>query len=401
MGKQKLTTLIISLKNLKKHSLRTKSLIAIVAVLAFAIFCGALLSQSLSLGTDYMSGRLAADIMVVPQGYTSNLQDTILRSRTNTFFMSENLTQEIRAMQNVQQVSPLLFIASLNAACCAAPIQIIGFEPETDFTIKLWMPKNIGSELGFGEVVIGSLINATVGEQVWLYGQPFKVAARLDESGIGFNTAIFMTLETAQYMMKMSGQTAIHPVETGKDHISVLFLKAANDADALKAAKTIGNAYPQTDVIVLKELIQNISSQLNNIRGLIYVIQGLLWLVSIMVMAIIFTFTTNERKREFGLFLTLGATRNKLKYLLMTETLIISVSGALCGVIAAVFIMYEFRMLIATSLGLPYIEPQIGTIIILASISLLLSVLTGLIACVYAVIRIESLEPHFMIREFG
>lgn len=400
MEKQRLTIFVISLKNLKKRSFRTKSLIAIVAVFAFTIFCGALLSQSISLGRNYMSGRMGADIMVVPRGCTLSLQDTLLRSKSNTFYMNENLAEEISAMPGVKQVSPQLYIGALNATCCTVPVQLIGYEPKTDFTIKSWMTNISSSKLGFGEVVTGSHVNAKVGNEVWFFGQPLKVVATIDDTGMGFDSAVFMTLETAQHMIEISEQTAVHPAGTRKDHVSALFIKLASDSDASKVAKTIMSAYPQTDVVVLKEMMQHISTQLNNIRGLIYGIQGLLWIVSILILAVVFTVTTNERKREFGLFLALGATRKKLQSLLMTETLIISVLGAICGVMAACFIMFEFRMLIAISLGLPYMQPTIDSTIRLAAMSLLISVFTGVIACVHSVIRIGRLEINIMIREY-
>jgi len=400
MKEQRLTTFVISLKNLRKRSFRTKSLIAIVAVFAFTIFCGALLSQSLSLGRNYMSGRMGADIMVVPRGCAVSLQSTLLRSESNTFYMNENLTEEISAIPGVEQVSPQLYIGSLNASCCSVPVQLIGFEPKTDFTIKSWMTNIDSSKLAFGEVVTGSRVNSSFGGKVWFFGQPFKEVATLKNTGMGFDSSVFMTLETAQHMIKISEQKAVHPAGTGKDHVSALFIKLASDADAGRVVKTIMSTYPQTDVIVSKEMIQQISTQLNNIRGLIYGIQGLLWIVSILILAVVFTVTTNERKREFGLFLTLGATRKKLESLLMTETLIISILGALFGVLTACLIMYEFRMLIAISLGLPYIQPTIAATIRLAAMSLLISVFTGVIACLYCVIRIGHLETHIMIREY-
>jgi len=338
--------------------------------------------------------------MVVPRGYALSLQNTLLRSESNTFYMSENLVEQISKMPGVEQVSPQLYIGSLNASCCTVPVQLIGFEPKTDFTIKSWMTNISSSKLGFGEVVTGSRVNATFEDQVWFFGQPLKVVATLDDTGMGFDSSVFMTLETAQHMIEISEQTAVHPAGAGKDHISALFIKLASDSDASKIAKKIMSTYPQTDVVVLKEMMQHISTQLNNIRGLIYGIQGLLWIVSILILAVTFTVTTNERKREFGLFLTLGATRKKLESLLMTETLIISVSGALCGILAACFIMFEFRMLIAISLGLPYLQPTLGSTIILAAISLLISVFTGVIACVYSVMRIGRLETYIMIREY-
>jgi putative ABC transport system permease protein len=400
MKKQRLTTFVLALKNIRKRSFRTKGLIIIVAIFGFTIFCGGLLSQSISLGRNYMSGRMGADIMVVPRGCALSLQNTLLRSESNTFYMKENLADGISSIFGVEQVSPQLYIGSLNASCCTVPVQLIGFDTKTDFTIKSWMTKINSSKLGFGEVVIGSRVNATFGYKIWLFGQPLKVAAKLDDTGMGFDSSVFMTLETAQHMIETSKKTAVHPAGTGKDHISALFIKLASGSDASKVCKTILSKYPQTDVVVLKEMMQHIGAQLNNIRGLIYGIQALLWIVSILILTVVFTTTTNERKREFGLLLALGATRRKLKSMLVTETLIISVLGALCGVVAASFIMYEFRMLIAISLGIPYLQPTIGSTITLVAISILISIFTGVMSSVYSVTRIGRVETNIMIREY-
>jgi len=400
MRKQGLTTFVISLKNLRKRSVRTKGLIAIVAIVAFTISCGVLLSQSMNLGVNYMTGRMGADIMIVPRGCAASLQDTLLRSKSNTFYMNENLTKEISAMDSVEKVSPQLYIASLNAACCTVPVQLIGFEPKTDFTIKSWMTNINSSELGFGEVVTGSLVNAKVGGQVWLFGQPLKVVATLDDTGMGFNSSIFMTLETAQHMIEISGETAVHPAGKGKNLTSALFVKLASDVDASKVAKLIITTYPQTDVVVSKEMMGEVSSELNNISGLIYGIQGLLWIVSILVLMVVFSVTTNERKREFGLYLALGATRKKLVSLIMTEALIVSILGAICGVMAGCFFMFEFLMLIATSLGLPYLRPTLGTTSTLMAISLIISIFTGVSSSAHSAIRIGRLEPYIMIKEY-
>lgn len=400
MGKKRLTTFVISIKNLRKRSFRTKSLITIVAVLAFTIFCGALLSQSIRLGADYMSGRIGADIMVVPRGCALNLQDTLLKSESNTFYMNENLAEKISAIPGVEHVSPQLYIASLNATCCTVPVQIIGFEPETDFTIKSWMTNFNSSELDFGEVVTGSLVNASVGDQIWFFGQPLKVVATLGDTGMGFNSSIFMTLETAQHIIEISEQTAVHAAGTGKNQISALFIKSTSESDATEVSKMIVSAYPQTDVVASKEMMHHLSSQLINISGLIYVIQGLLWMASMFILALVFTVTTNERKREFGLYLELGATRKKLVSLFMTENLIISVLGALCGVLAGCLVMFEFLMLIATSLGLPYLRPTAGTTSALIAVSLLMPIFSVVIASIYSVKRIVRLEAYNIIREY-
>jgi putative ABC transport system permease protein len=400
MKKMRLTSFVIAIKNLRKRSFRTKGLIAIVAVLAFTIFCGALLSEGLSLGKNYMSGKMGADIMVVPRGYSLDLQNTLLRSESNTFYMKENLADKISEVPGVEKVSPQLLIGSLNASCCTVPVQLIGYDPKTDFTIKSWMTKIDTSKIGLGEVVIGSRVNAAVGSDISLFGQPLKVAATLDDTGIGFDSSVFMTIETAKHMIETSQEAAIHPAGSGKEQVSALFIKLTSDSDEVKVAKTILSEYPQTDVVILNDMMNHIVEQVNNIKGLSYGIQGLLWVAAILILTVIYTFTANERKREFGLFLVLGATRKKLESLLMTETLIISILGALIGVIAASFIMFEFRMLIAISLGIPYMQPTIGLAMRLAAMSILISVVTGVIACIYSIKRIEHLETHVLIREY-
>lgn len=399
MKKMRLTTFVIAIKNLRKHSFRTKGLLTIIAVLAFTVFCGALLSESLSLGKNYMSGKMGADIMVVPRGYSLELQNTLLRSESNTFYMKENLADKISEVSGVEKVSPQLLIGSLNASCCTVPVQLIGFDPETDFTIKSWMTKIDSSKLGLGEVVIGSRINAAVGSDISLFGQPLKVTATLDDTGMGFDSSVFMTIETAKHMIETSQEAAVHPAGSGKEQVSALFIKLTSDSDAVKVAKTILSQYPQTDVVILNDMIKHIGDQINNIKGLAYGIQGLFWAVATLILIVIYTFTANERKHEFGFFLVLGATRKKLVSLLMTETLIISLLGALIGVIAASFIVFEFRMLIAVSLGIPYMQPTIGLTVKLAAMSILISLLTGVIACIYSIKRIEHLEIHIMIRE--
>lgn len=399
MKKRRLTIFVVAIKNITKHSRRTKGLIAIAAILAFVVFCGALLSESLSLGKDYMSGRMGADIMVVPRGYALELQNTLLRSESNTFYMKENISDKILEISGVEKVSPQLLIGSLNASCCTVPIQLIGFDPKTDFTIKSWMTKIDSSKLGLDEVVIGSRVNASVGSDIWLFGQPLKVAATLDDTGIGFDSSVFMSIETAKHVIKTSQEAAIHPAGSGKEQVSALFIKLTSGSDAAKVSKTILTEYPQTDVVILNEMIKHIGGQVNNIRRLAYGIQGLLWGAAILILTITYTFTANERKREFGLFLVLGASRRKLKSLLITETIIISTLGAFLGVVTASFIMFEFRMLIAISLGIPYMQPTIWLTIRLAAMSILTSVLTGVAASFYSIKRIEHLETYIMIRE--
>lgn len=398
MDKQRLTTFVIAVKNLRKHSFRTKCLIIIVAVFSFTVFCGTLLSQSIHLGVNYMSGRMGADIMVVPRGCASSFEDTLLRSKSNTFYLNEDLIQAVSEMDGIEQVSPQLYVASLNAACCTIPVQMIGYDPKTDFTIKSWMTNIDSSKLEFNEVVTGSLIKAEPGEQIFLFGQPLTVRATLSDTGMGFDSSIFMTMQTAQNIIANSEETAIHSTGGDKNSVSALFLKLTDNANPSAVAESIINQYPQMDIVLSQEMMKDITSQLNQISGFIYGIQGLLWIAAVFLLAVVFTVTVNERRREFGLYLALGAARRKILNLIMIENFIISISGALVGVLAGCLLMFEFLMLIATSLGLPYLKPNIITTFALIITSLLIAVATGMAAGIYSAMRINKSEITLTIK---
>ena len=63
-----LTTFRIAYNNLAGKPGRAVTLAAVVAIIAFAFFGGAVLSQSLYNGIRSLEARLGADIAVVPSG---------------------------------------------------------------------------------------------------------------------------------------------------------------------------------------------------------------------------------------------------------------------------------------------------------------------------------------------
>ena len=171
MKAKRLTCATLAFANVRRKPMRTVGLAIIVAVFAFALFCGSMLTQSLKSGIESMSGRIGADLMVVPRGSGTDLQNSLLRSEPSTFYLEDDIIDGLSSIDGVAQTSPQLFIASLNAACCTVPVQLIGYDPDTDFTITPWMTNTMSEPLSSGQVVVGSLILAEPGDEVYFYGQ--------------------------------------------------------------------------------------------------------------------------------------------------------------------------------------------------------------------------------------
>lgn len=399
MKANSLSTAALAFANIKRKPARTIGLALIVAVFAFAVFFGTMLTQSLKTGIESLSDRIGADLMIVPRGSDADLQNSLLRSEPSTFYLEDDIIADVSATPGVKQASPQLFIASLDAACCTVPVQLIGYDPQTDFTITPWMLSTMNNPLGENEVVIGSLILAEPGDEVFFYGQPFRVAAKLDETGMGFDSSIFMTMTTAQHMIDLSGEKAVHPAGSGSGLVSSILVRLDAQADANAVSTALTNDFVHTDIVISDDFMRGISGELANTSGMTLAITILLWVVAVLVLLFVFSVTFNERKKEFALLSVLGATRGKITSVILCESLLTTIIGTVFGLLAACLIFFPFQTLIATSMGLPYLSPPAMTIIVYLLVSAGISILIGPLSCLYSAIRLSKTETYFSIRE--
>ena len=146
----------LSLKNLKRKSARTAALVILSAFLSFSIFGGSLVVMSLQNGLKSYEARLGADIIVVPNQARSHgtVDAILLQGIPGSFYMDESYYEKIAAREGVEAASPQFFLASASAGCCSVAVQIIGFDPETDFSIQPWIRESYGGKVNDGDSVV-------------------------------------------------------------------------------------------------------------------------------------------------------------------------------------------------------------------------------------------------------
>lgn len=401
MNKKPLTVSTIAANNLKRKPFRSISLIFLVSIFAFTLFGGTILAKSLEGGMNSLSKRLGADILVVPYGYEANIQSALLRGEPSTFYFNERIVGKIAAIEGVSLISPQLYLATLNAACCIYPIQLIGFDPKTDFIIQPWLSYSLDHPLADGEILVGSNISAEAGQKLKFYDRNFLVTARLEKTGMGFDTSVFMNFSTAKKLAKESERIQSHPVAEDDNLISSVMVKIENGYDVKDVANSILQAYAKEGVavVVSKNMLNDISVSLNGLSMYIYILAGILWFLAIVVLIIVFSVSFNERKKEFGIFRVLGAPRSKLVKLLLCESIFISLLGTIAGTIVASLIVFPFSTYISSLLGLPYLQPSYGIILLFGLLSFLISLTVGPLASISVAIKIGKSETYTTMRE--
>ncbi len=390
----------LAAQNLKRKPFRSIVTVAIVAIAAGTLFSATLLISSVQQSLKVGMKRLGADILVIPEGAEESSESALITGVPTSFYMDESVLDEVRSVPGVDQASPQLFIESLiSAACCTGHVQLVGYDPDTDFAVSPWLEENTQGPLGDSDVVVGSLILANKGETVKFYGQDFNVVGVMDATGMGADESVFMQLDTAYRMAEESQQDALSALDVQRGQISSVLVRVNPEVTIDQVAQRISTNVPGTVAVTANEISRSVTDRLSGfLRGFI-VLDVIVWVMSLLTIAAIFSMIVNERQREIGLLRAMGSNRNYIFKLMLTEAVLLTAAGGLAGILIGGATLFIFKAVITASLGVPYLWPPLWYFAVLVLGTLLLSVLTGALASLYPAFSSSRLEPYAAIRQ--
>ena len=392
----------IAVKNIKGRPARSIILVVISMLLTFAIFGGTMVISSLDSGLSALENRLGADIMVVPFEATTQkkFDDIVLQNAPGYFYMDNKRVQQVLEREGIAQASEQFFLASASASCCSVAVQIIGYDPETDFTITPWIKKSYSDSLGELDVVVGNDLNAFVGDTISFYGVDCKVAAKLDKTGTGFDTAVFTTKDTIKRLIQSSvdlGMNIFGKVDP-ENTVSCIMINAAAGFTPEEVVNDINLHVKNVKAIQSKELISGVSDSLGGVSGIIRVLICAVWILGVVILLLAFTMSVNERRKEFAVLRVAGAARSRLAGIVLGEALMICIIGSILGVLLGFAVILPFNGVIEQALGLPFLLPGAGRCAGYALASLLLCTLSGTLAAAVSALRISRIDTGVILR---
>jgi len=397
-----MSLLLLAQKNISGNAFRS-GVVCLCAMLvaAFALFTTLLMrgaESSLRLAID----RLGADIVVVPEGTEAKVESALLMGNPVQVWMAEENTGKLAAISNVEAVSPQLYLATLTgASCCSvSDMFLVAFDPNSDFTVQPWLNQKFGTGLRLGEVVGGSYISASEGEQnIKLYGYLVTLKANLESTGTGLDQSLFLTFDTARDIARKSKNQAVEALTIPEGQISAVMIKAKPGSNLSEVAMQIMRDVPGVTPILSTQLFQSYRTQMNGLLKTILIIMGFTWVLSIVLIGLVFSMAANERRKELGILRALGATRIFLFKTLMAEASLLAFFGGATGIFLSVLAIYLFRKLIMVSLGIPFILPSPGAFLALVLAGLLLALFTVNLAALFPAYRISRQDPAIAMRE--
>ncbi|MBL7128918.1 MAG: ABC transporter permease [Ignavibacteria bacterium] len=383
-------------------------LLTLLAI-SFATFA-AISMRGIQIGTYAVNIKNVVDlfpgyVQLQREGYLKNPKIRLC------FTLDTLLKKQIASTPEVESYTPRILADGLISYKDNSLGAIIyGINPQQEKTVTTFMDRIkdgrfFNSDTTY-EVVVGykllENLKAKIGDEIIMLTQgydgslgnlKFKIIGTIKLGSPEFDAmGAFIGLKTAQELLSMPG----------KIHFVAFKL---NNLDAIpevqeELTKEIDNN--ELAVLSWEEVMPDYKQliELDNISGIMF----LLILIVIVAFGILNTvlMSVTERFNEFGISLSIGMPQLKLVYLVLIETIFITLLGIALGNVIGWGINYYILLnpiQVGSEIGkiyeeygfLPVIESSLNiTIFIYSSISVLI---ISLISCLYPVYKVYKLEP--------
>ena len=393
----------LPLNNLVRNSGRTAGLVVLVALLALVVYGGSLVMSSLQNGVASLEARLGADIIVAPADSRSHndLNEILVEGVPGQFYMDASYLGKVAAREGVQAASPQYYLSTVKAGCCSMPVQIIGFDPASDFTVQPWIARSYGGELGENQVVVGCNITGAPGSAIQLYGVKCEIVSKLDETGTKLDNAVFATSGTVQNLINAAIEKGFPPDahEDPASMISTVQVKVKDGYDPEVVAADINMHVRGAYAVSTKSMTSSVADSVSGIAGVIGVLMAVIWVLAVAVLVIAFLVAGKHRAREFAVLRVIGASRKALSGIVVKEAAFISVLGAVIGIIVALALVLAFNGSLEDALGVPFLMPDVGTMALFGVLAFAVTLVAGCAASAVSASRLSKVDAGQVLRE--
>lgn len=367
-----------------------------------AVFAGSIFKQGADGGAEQTQKRLGADVIVVPSGFNAELQNSLFEGKACTFNLDSGWTDKISGIEGVEKISAQRYIATLSADCCAGGgIQLIAYDPDTDFTIGSWLREANIAPPADNEIIVGSDSGFKNGSTVVFFNKEFTVTGRLEKTGMGYDTSAFISLDAARDIAGKDGYSSVFPQKNGREQMSMLMIKTSDGCTPQQVKENIESIYGNENISAfsIASAVSSLSEKISGIKTLSAVYSLFLVITAAIAVFAVITLSIYQRKTVMGRLISVGVTPVKIIRLLIYEYSYIMLAALLCAITVSLAILYPFETYISLSAHIPYRQPGIASVMLTALKTLLINAIMLAAAMLYSAVRLLSRDGGQLIKE--
>ncbi len=310
--------------------------------------------------------------------------------------LDESVGQMIAKFPEIQEVSPLLEDSvKLDTNPIATPLQ--GYLPSS-FALVSFVVRSGGRALTAQDtdgVLLGKYLAESLGKKAGdtliIEDKPFKVLGIFDGPSLFENRAVVAPLAALQDLMDRKGQVSkfevkLKPEYAGDQHaLDAVRAKIAALADAKGESYHLEPLTTEQFISGSNEL--RLSGAMAWTTSVIALAIGAVGMLNTMIMSVL------ERTQEIGILRAIGWRRRRVMRMILGESFVLSLAGALIGTLGAIGLT---RLLSSLPWGEGLVRPEISFSVI--ATGFVLAMVVGLIGGAYPAIRGAGLAPTEALR---
>ena len=388
------------IRNIRKRPYRSFCLMLAAVIGSYALFVGLSLKASLNNGISRMRERMGADLMIVPETSEVEAKNILLTGEPEFFYMDASVAKAVKDVEGIECSTSQFYFTSLSSECCSTRVQLIAFDPETDFVIGPWISERATSGVSDGSVIIGSEVTPLSNGKVKFYGNEYSVAGKLGETATGLDHSVFMSRDTMHEILndaKNKGYQFLNPEDDGS-FVSTVLIRVDKGADITEVEKEIYKKASGIRFIETDKLINDVSVKLGSVEKIINITLTVLLVFSFLTMILFFSVIFHERKKEFAVLRILGTSSDRICFFSLTEGIVVGITGGFAGLILGILTVFPFNHYIENSLDVPYLMPAAATIIFYGILGVLVTTLFGSLSSFLSTLSLAHAETYYTMR---
>lgn len=367
-------------------------------VIVFSVFL--IMQEGLTLSSE----RLGADVIVLPDEAKADAYQTLFTATPANVYMPKYIIEKVAEIEGIEQVSPQFFTQTLSGECCSYgdEIRLVGYDEKTDFILKPYFNEQNFDRLEDNQVIIGSKVEAFLGNKVAILAEPFTVVGTLYPTGSGMDETIYLNIDVARKLAQdIAKLQYLWSDALPEDLISSILIKTENGISPSEVADKINQSGLGVQAVATSETINNVRSQMETISKVIFA----LWLSSLLIAALSligrFNSLAKERKKEIGLLRAIGIQKNQIFQLILSEAWIMAFAGGVAGSILGCICVTPILGILKNALTLPSGIWTFSAALKSGGFGILVALLLGSVASVYPAWKSASLDPQEAITQGG
>ena len=388
------------IRNIRKRPYRSFCLMLAAVIGSYALFVGLALKASLNNGIGRMQERMGADLMIVPESSEIKARNILLTGEPEFFYMDVSVANAVADIEGVECATNQFYFTSLSSDCCSTRVQLIAFDPDTDFVINPWIDERVTSDVSNGSVIIGSEVTPLSNGKVKFYGNEYSVAGKLGETATGLDHSVFMTRDTMHEILndaRDKGYQFLNP-EDDSSWVSTVLIRVNGDADITEVEKEIYKNAEGIKFIETDKLISDVTVKLGSVENIINVTLTVLLVFSFLTMILFFSVIFHERKKEFAVLRILGTSSRRICFFSLTEGITIGAAGGIIGLVLGILTVFPFNHYIENSLDVPYLMPSVAAVILYGMIGVLVTTSFGSLSSFLSTLSLAHAETYYTMR---